>query len=141
MQAPIDITNINANNTNNFTYYLAYRWADNGYSFLPDFINGTASWYGIEQYVYQIYGNFGGVYLSEPAVNNATNHIVYYDAMNIRFHYPSEHKLNGTQYALEMQIFGLDPYGRNLACFSNHSAVSILFNLDASSAAHPFFDW
>lgn len=141
VQAPIDITNIGANDTATFQYYIAYEWYENGFSFLPTFEAGVATWIGVEQYVYQVYGNFGGIYLAEPAVNNVTNHIVYYEASNIRFHYPSEHTLNGTQYDMEMQIFGNDIYDRALACYSHQAAVSILFKLDATSAAHPFFAW
>ena len=60
--------------------------------------------------------------------------------MNIRFHYPAEHMLNGTTYDLEMQIFGNDTYNRALACFSQHSAISVFFKLDDTST-NPFFDW
>jgi hypothetical protein len=140
VQAPIDITNT-ANTNNTFTGEMSIRWADNGYSFLPDFTSGEATWYGIEQYVYQLFGSFGGVYLAEPAVNPVSNHIVYYDATNLRFHYPSEHTLNGTAYDLEMQIFGLDTFERGLGCFSNHSAVSILFKLDTAAPDQAFFSW
>lgn len=140
MQAPITVTNIGANDTGNFTWYVSYKWYENGYSFLPDFSPGQSTWYGIEQYVYQIFGNFGGVYLSEPAVNNSTNHIVYYETTNLRFHYPAEHVLNGTRYDLEMQIFGSDRFGRSLGCFSNNSAISIMFKID-DTKPNDFFAW
>ena len=120
---------------------MAYEWAQNGFSFLPDFKSNQATWYGIEQYVYQVYGDFGGIYLSEPAVNNSTNHIVLYDTKNLRFHYPAEHMLNNTRYDLELQIFGRDRFGRNLGCFSNNSAVSIFFKIDGAAPANPFFSW
>jgi len=143
VQAPLDLTN-QADTNNTYTGAIDYDWSANGYSFLPDFKEGTANNATIEQYVYQIYadsGVLGGIYLAEPAVNHKTNHIVFYDAMNIRFHYPSEHYLNGTRYDLEMQIFGNDTFNRALGCFSHHAAVSILFQLDASSAPHEFFNW
>jgi hypothetical protein len=141
VQAPITMTNVGANSTGNFTWYVTYPWSLNGYAFLPNYESGSSTWYGIEQYVYQIFGEFGGIYLSEPARNNATNHVVYYETTNLRFHYPAEHVLNGTRYDLEMQIFGSDRFGRSLGCFSNNSAVSILFKIDDTVDANPFFSW
>jgi hypothetical protein len=111
---------------------------------LPDFKSGPIFYGGQEQWVYQLYadaGSLGGVYLAEPAVNPTTNHIVYYEATNIRFHYPAEHLLNGTRYDLEMQIFGNDTFNRALGCFSHHAAVSILFQIDPNSSPHDFFAW
>jgi carbonic anhydrase len=86
-----------------------------------------------------MFGSFGGIYATEPVLSS-TSHVVYWDSDNIRFHWPTEHTLNGTAYALEMQVFGTDLYGRHLLC-SNNAAVSVLFNLDTTADANPFFDW
>lgn len=123
-----------------FANYYAFDWSTYAYSFLPDYAKGDATWYGFEQWVYQVYGDFGGLYAAEPA-RSTVNRVVYWQSENIRFHYPSEHLLNGTQYALEMQVFSSDPYSRSLACYGHQAALSILFELDATSSAHAFFDW
>ncbi len=101
VQSPIDITNLNATATTEFKQLYVYQWVYNGYSFLPDYSAAVATYAGVVQYVYQVYGNFGGLYAAEPA-KNAANHVVYWQSSNIRFHYPTEHALNGTTYDLEM---------------------------------------
>lgn len=66
-QAPLNLTNINETKSAQFSNYIVYDWKDYGYSYLPDFETGAvATWYGIEQYLYRIYGSFGGIYAAEP---------------------------------------------------------------------------
>lgn len=140
VEAPIDISNIQQVGTADFKTYMAYDWSIYSYSFLPDFASGDATWYGFEQWVYQVYGSWGGLYAAEPS-KSTVNRVVYWDSFNIRFHYPSEHTLNGTTYALEMQIFGKDLYARHLLCYGGSAALSILFEVDTTGDSHPFFDW
>jgi hypothetical protein len=105
---------------------------------LPDFEAGSvATWYGIEQYLYRIYGSFGGIYAAEPQ-KSTSQHVVYWDTYELRFHWPTEHQLNGTSYDLELQAFTTDPYGRSIGCYAHKAAFVMLFTVgDANS----FFDW
>lgn len=59
----------------------------------------------------------------------------------MRFHYASEHRFNGTQTDLEMQIYHKDTKGLSLACArSKQSAISIHFNKNATETTGTFFD-
>ena len=80
----------------------------------------------------------GGWIAGEPFGNKMNPQIVY-EIENIRFHHPAEHKINGTTYDLEMQVFGKDLYGRHIIC-DGDSAISLFFNIDDSSTSD-FFDW
>jgi carbonic anhydrase len=98
------------------------------------------TWFGVDQYVYTAFGDFGGIYAAEPT-KSTSSHIVYWQSNSIRFHYPAEHTLNNTQYQLEMQIFTTDLYGRHLLCYSNKAAFSIIFELVPDAPDNPFFAW
>lgn len=84
--------------------------------------------------------SLGGYYATEP-VGYSNNRAVYWDTNEIRFHYPSENKINGTQYDLEMQIVGYDYYDRHFVCTSGRSIMSLFFNVDDTQPENPFFDW
>ena len=92
-------------------YYL-YDWSTDGFSYLPDSsATVDVGTYGFENWVYQMsdFTNVGGFYAAEP-LKSDQNHQLYWEIDNIRFHSPAEHKINGTQYDVEMQIFGTDYY-------------------------------
>ena len=116
--------------------WLPYHW-----EFLPSFKEGTTEDYGFDNWVYMIKGNgtFGGYYATEP-VAYTNNRAVYWDAYEIRFHYPAENLINGTQYDLEMQIFGWDLFDRHFICTEKKGALSIFFEVD-DTAEQKFFDW
>ena len=81
----------------------------------------------------------GGFLASEPLMTSAPDR-VFWEIDNIRFHHPAEHKINGTQYDLEIQIFGKDKIGSGFIC-QGKAAVSILFEIDDNSMGSSFFDW
>lgn len=56
---------------------------------------------GKTNFTYTVWGDFGQVFATEPSDYPVTN-VIKWDAKYIKFHYPSEHTLNGTQFALEM---------------------------------------
>ena len=87
-----------------------------------------------------MFGSFGGIYATEP-IRSSTSRVLYWDVTNLLFHYPSEQLLNGTQYALELQIKGYDSFNRKLGCSSRNGYVSILFELNPTGPANPFFEW
>lgn len=87
-----------------------------------------------------MFGNFGGIYATEP-IKSPSSRVVYWDATNLLFHYPSEQLLNGTQYALELQVKGYDLFNRKLGCTSRYGYFSVLFELVPDGPANPFFDW
>ena len=107
---------------------------------MPSYTSGVATWAGFDSWIFRIYGSFGGCYAPEPTKSLTTKQL-YWDSYEIRFHYPAEHPLNTTQYALEMQIFSKDYFNYALLCRAHYAAVSILFELDDASAPNPFFDW
>lgn len=105
---------------------------------MPDFeANAVATFFGMEQWLYRIYGSFGGIYAAEPQ-KSTSQHVVYWDTNEIRMHWPSEHQLNGTTYDLELQAITTDPYGRSLGCYAHKAAFVMLFQV---GAANSFFDW
>ena len=81
----------------------------------------------------------GGIVAAEPLKNTA-NPQVHWSIDNIRFHYPAEHTINGTQYDLEMQIFGSDLARQSILC-NGKGAVSIFFQIDTEEEGNSFFDW
>lgn len=138
--APQDLTCQNSTATPEYKTLTAYNWAYYNFAFLPDFSAATATWYGQEQWVYQMFGDFGGIYATEP-IRSVTSRVLYWDATNILFHYPSEQLLNGTQYALELQVHGYDTFNRKLGCQSRNGYFSVLFDLVPAGPANPFFEW
>lgn len=124
--------------------YFLYNWAGDGFSFLPQLSSSPVTTYGFENWVYQMsdFTNIGGWYAAEP-LSSPQNHQLYWDVTGIRFHYPAEHKVNGTIYDVEMQIFGNDFYSRHVTCFSGVGATSIFFMVDPANpdVGNPFFDW
>ena len=125
------------------TNYFLHDWSDAQFSFLPASTAATVKTYGFENWVYQMSDfsdEIAGFYGSEPLASNQ-NHQIYWKIDNIRYHHPAEHKINGTTYDLEMQIFGDDFYGRHAIC-SGQGAVSILFTIDDTTSGSEFFtDW
>jgi len=83
----------------------------------------------------------GGFYAAEP-LKSDQDHQIYWEMDNIRFHSPAEHKINGTTYDVEMQIFGWDYYNRHVVC-SGKGATSIFFNIDPDDpdTGNDFFNW
>ena len=81
-----------------------------------------------------------GFWAVEPLTTIDWKDQVFWEIDNIRFHHPAEHKINDTQYDLEMQIFGNDKFNNRLICLEK-AAVSILFKIDDSSEGSDFFDW
>ena len=80
-----------------------------------------------------------GSWIAGEPFDNKMNPQIVWDVESIRFHHPAEHKINGTTYDLEMQVFGRDLYDRHIICDGN-SAISLFFNIDDSSTSD-FFDW
>jgi hypothetical protein len=134
-QAPLNITNDDpATNLD----WLPYHW-----EFLPSFKSGEADSYGFDNWVYMLKSNqsaFGGYYATEP-VAYTNNRAVYWDVYEVRFHYPAENLINGTQYDLEMQIFGYDLYDRHFICTQKKGALSVFFNVDDTLPENDFFSW
>ena len=96
-QAPLNVTN---NNPTLSRSWLPYHW-----SFLPTYKEGNTTFAGFNNWVYMLQNNktssWGGFYASEP-VAYSNDRVVYWDSYEVRFHYPAEHLINGTQYDLEM---------------------------------------
>ena len=99
--------------------------------------------YGVTNYTYRINatdGNMGSVYLTEPF---AAQIQILYQVEQIRFKYPSEHKIDGKQYDLEMQVMLNDTYGLSSWCKSYKGGFSFFFDVDTSDqpTQSAFWDW
>ena len=83
----------------------------------------------------------GGYYAAEP-LKTSKNQQIYWKIDNIRFHAPAEHKINGTQYDVEMQIFASDVNDESVTC-SGKGATSVFFKVDPENPTteNPFFGW
>ena len=57
----------------------------------------------------------------------------------LRFHYPSEHQIDGVSYDLEMQIVLNDTLTRAKWCKSNQGAFSLFFNVGETQSE--FWNW
>ena len=98
----------------------------------PDYNSFNAS-YGFTATDYRIWGSFGELPLQ--SVSTASTEI--YTSEYISFHAPSEHKINGRQFALEMQLRHsllsapqtLNSHSAN----STYAVVSVLFDIGAES--------
>lgn len=133
---PYNLTNTNPDLNRS---WLPYHW-----SFLPVFQAGSAAFAGFDQWVYRVKNfnssSWAGWYATEP-VGYSNNRAVYWDAYEIRFHYPAENLINGTQYDMEMQIYGFDYFNRHFVCTQGVAVLSLLFKIDDNNPPNPFFDW
>ena len=134
--APMNVTNTDTTLNRS---WLPYHW-----SFLPTFQPGNTTFAGFNNWVYMLMNNktssWAGFYATEP-VGYSNNRAVYWDTYEIRFHYPAENLINGTQYDLEMQIYGYDYYNRHFVCTTGVAVLSILFQVDDAQPENPFFAW
>jgi hypothetical protein len=133
--SPMNITNTDPTLNRD---WLPYHW-----QFLPTFQPGSTTFAGFNNWVYMLMNNqtstWAGWYATEP-VGYSNNRAVYWDAYEIRFHYPAENKINNTQYDMEMQIYGYDYYNRHFVCTAGIAIISLLFKIDDANP-NPFFDW
>ena len=78
----------------------------------------------------------GGFYAVEPYASNAQ---IYWQVNRLRFHYPSEHSIDGVSYDLEVQIIVDDVYKRAEYCKSYKGGFSLMFNIGQTQSS--FWDW
>lgn len=112
-------------------------------SFLPGWkvANIDKSNYGVSNYVLRINatdGNLGSFYATEPYMSDAE---VKWEALQVRFHYPSEHTIDGVQFALEMQITLNDTQKRCSYCTSHLGAFSVFFEVSDDDEESDFWSW
>ena len=110
-------------------------------SFLTAWQNGNVNNtdYGFKNYVYRINatnGNLGQIYATESFINGPQ---ILWNVTQIRFHYPSEHTINGDSFALEMQIVLNDTFSRATWCTNHTGALSLFFNV--GDTQDDFWDW
>jgi len=99
----------------------------------------TADKHGVSDYVYRINatdGNMGSWYAVEPFAGSAQ---ILWEVEQIRFHYPSEHSIDGVSFDLEMQIVMTDKLNRAVYCSSHRGAFSLFFNVGETQSS--FWDW
>ena len=81
------------------------NWPSDAFSFLPNYASTSQNVVGnVTDYVYSLFGDFGTLYAGEPSRSASSARQLMWTANEIRFHYPSEHKLNNNTYDMEMQI-------------------------------------
>jgi len=99
----------------------------------------TSSQHGFSNYVYRINatdGNLGSFYAVEPYPSSTQ---ILWQVEQVRFHYPSEHTINGQSFDLEMQIVMTDTLKRATYCKSNRGALSLFFNVTETQGS--FWNW
>ena len=76
------------------------------FSFYPLFQSTGVVNASVQNYMYTVIPtkSFGQILAKEPSVNDNSK-VVKWDAQQLRFHYPSEHHIQGKPFDLEMQIF------------------------------------
>jgi len=124
-QSPIDITNAQFDGTLpllNFGY--------------PANVSGTLSVTFDNVYIISYQGNTPAtVQLGGPGTNNDI-----YNLAQIRLHGPSEHRINGGSYPMEVQLFHQNT-NTNAASSNELLVVSLLFREGPSNpTGHPFFN-
>lgn len=97
-------------------------WKD--FVFLTAYSPTTPTSMGMEDCVYRIKADNIGVVTTNDVY--ALPKLYKFEAEYIDFHSPSEHKINGTQADLEMQIYHKDVFGKSKS--KTAMAVSVLFN-------------
>jgi carbonic anhydrase len=121
-QSPLDLTVVS----------LQFE-EDNLFSAITPNYNSFSASYGFTARDYRIWGSFGQLRLQ--SVTSASTEI--YASEYISFHAPSEHKINGHQFALEMQIrhsFLSAPQTLNSnPANSSYAIISVLFDIGAES--------
>ena len=137
VQAPINTANMSQN----------VDWKNSSFSFLPDYFSGKSLSYGIKNYVYQLAANkndgqtpWGVLYAAAPVANFPANNQLYLVPFEVRYHYPSEHYINGTRFDLEMQVVHADVEDRGVLC-NGTAIISIFFNINDTAKDTGFFDW
>lgn len=91
-QSPLNVTHDNSSSD-----YIDW-YTNQGYSqfvFLPSYTPSKYTTAAVADYVYQIAGDFGWIFATEPSNYTRTN-MIKWEATNIRIHYPSEHYINST---------------------------------------------
>jgi carbonic anhydrase len=121
----------------------AFNWwkQDKGIqlSFLPSYVPAVPTKLDTKtNFTYTVYGDFGQVFASEPS-NYAVTQVIKWDARYIKFHYPSEHTVNGTHFDLEMQIYHQEEFWTHAICVSGIGIISVFFNV--STPPNPFFQF
>jgi len=110
-------------------------WKD--FVFLPAYAPVTPTSMKLEDCVFRIRADDMGVVTTNDVY--ALPKLYKFDAQHIDFHAKSEHKIKGTQYDLEMQIYHKDIFGKSKS--KEAMAVAVLFNIgDESDDFFSFLD-
>ena len=86
------------------TNYFLHDWSAYDFTLAPNVRQVTAGTYGFDNWVYQMseFSQENGFWAVEPLATIDWKDQVFWEIDNIRFHHPAEHKINDTQYDLEM---------------------------------------
>lgn len=131
----------------NYSGATPFTWPS--FSFLPTFdaatIDVTQQGFANDSLVYLVNveseGQLGGFYAAEQSRSPAGSQ-PYWQVEQLRFHYPSEHQIQGANTDLEMQIFAKDLYGQSLYCKSGYAAISFFFNVSTDETyTNDFFNF
>ena len=100
----------------------------------------TAENHGVSNYTYRINateGNMGVFYACETYLSEAQ---VQWQVEQVRFKYPSEHIIDGKQYAMEMQVVLNDTLNRCVYCSGHMGVLSLFFDI-AEEPVNDFWDF